>query len=44
MRSYLDFERPVLELEAKLEELRALDAGGDAKQAHAAGLDAAGIK
>src|SRR3979490_2824916 len=30
MRSYLDFEKPVLELEAKLEELRALDAGDSA--------------
>src|ERR1700680_1288086 len=26
MRSYLDFEKPVAEIEAKLEELRALDA------------------
>jgi len=30
MRSYLDFEKPVAELEAKIEELRALDAEGDA--------------
>ena len=30
MRSYLDFERPVAELEAKVEELRALQTGGDA--------------
>jgi acetyl-CoA carboxylase carboxyl transferase subunit alpha len=30
MRSYLDFEKPVAELEAKVEELRALQAGGDA--------------
>ena len=30
MRSYLDFEKPVAELEAKIEELRALQAGGDA--------------
>jgi acetyl-CoA carboxylase carboxyl transferase subunit alpha len=30
MRSYLDFEKPVAELEAKLEELRALQQGGDA--------------
>jgi len=30
MRTYLDFEKPVAELEAKLEELRALSAGGDA--------------
>ena len=33
MRSYLDFEKPVAELEAKIEELRALaetgDSGGD---------------
>src|ERR1700691_3433769 len=29
MRSYLDFEKPVAELEAKVEELRALQAGGD---------------
>jgi acetyl-CoA carboxylase carboxyl transferase subunit alpha len=29
MRSYLDFEKPVAELEAKIEELRALEAGGD---------------
>jgi acetyl-CoA carboxylase carboxyl transferase subunit alpha len=30
MRSYLDFEKPVAELEAKIEELRALGAEGDA--------------
>src|SRR3974390_1024541 len=30
MRSYLDFEKPVAELEAKVEELRALQTGGDA--------------
>ena len=30
MRSYLDFEKPVAELEAKIEELRALQAQGDA--------------
>lgn len=30
MRSYLDFEKPVAELEAKLEELRAMAAQGDA--------------
>jgi acetyl-CoA carboxylase carboxyl transferase subunit alpha len=30
MRSYLDFEKPVAELEAKIEELRAMEAGGDA--------------
>jgi acetyl-CoA carboxylase carboxyl transferase subunit alpha len=30
MRSYLDFEKPVAELEAKIEELRALQSGGDA--------------
>ncbi len=30
MRSYLDFEKPVAELEAKVEELRALQANGDA--------------
>src|ERR1043166_6231570 len=29
MRSYLDFEKPVGELEQKIEELRALQAGGD---------------
>jgi len=29
MRSYLDFEKPVAELEAKIEELRALHAEGD---------------
>jgi acetyl-CoA carboxylase carboxyl transferase subunit alpha len=30
MRSYLDFEKPVAELEAKIEEMRALQTGGDA--------------
>jgi acetyl-CoA carboxylase carboxyl transferase subunit alpha len=30
MRSYLDFEKPVAELEAKLEELRAMQSEGDA--------------
>jgi acetyl-CoA carboxylase carboxyl transferase subunit alpha len=30
MRSYLDFEKPVAELEAKVEELRALETGDDA--------------
>src|SRR4030088_268998 len=30
MRSYLDFDKPVAEIEAKLEELRALDAGDSA--------------
>jgi len=30
MRSYLDFEKPVAELEAKVEELRALEAGDSA--------------
>jgi len=30
MRSYLDFEKPVAELEAKVEELRALQASGNA--------------
>ncbi|HEX5507510.1 MAG TPA: acetyl-CoA carboxylase carboxyltransferase subunit alpha [Pseudolabrys sp.] len=30
MRSYLDFEKPVAELEAKIEELRAMGATGDA--------------
>ena len=30
MRSYLDFEKPVAELEAKVEELRALGGAGDA--------------
>jgi acetyl-CoA carboxylase carboxyl transferase subunit alpha len=30
MRSYLDFEKPVAELEAKIEELRALHSDGDA--------------
>jgi acetyl-CoA carboxylase carboxyl transferase subunit alpha len=29
MRSYLDFEKPVAELEAKIEELRAIQASGD---------------
>ena len=29
MRSYLDFEKPVAELEAKVEELRAMQAAGD---------------
>ncbi len=29
MRSYLDFEKPVAELEAKVEELRAIGEGGD---------------
>ncbi len=29
MRSYLDFEKPVAELEAKIEELRALQSGGN---------------
>src|ERR1700740_65890 len=29
MRSYLDFEKPVAELEAKVEELRAMATGGD---------------
>ncbi len=29
MRSYLDFEKPVAELEAKIEELRSLSAAGD---------------
>ena len=29
MRSYLDFEKPVAELEAKIEELRAQQSGGD---------------
>ncbi len=29
MRSYLDFEKPVAELEAKVEELRAIAAGGE---------------
>ena len=28
MRSYLDFEKPVAELEAKIDELRALAASG----------------
>jgi len=30
MRSYLDFEKPVAELEAKIEEMRALQNGGEA--------------
>ena len=30
MRSYLDFEKPVAELEAKIEELRVMQSGGDA--------------
>jgi acetyl-CoA carboxylase carboxyl transferase subunit alpha len=30
MRSYLDFEKPVAELEAKIEELRTMQSGGDA--------------
>jgi acetyl-CoA carboxylase carboxyl transferase subunit alpha len=30
MRSYLDFEKPVAELEAKIEELRAMQSDGDA--------------
>src|SRR6478735_910877 len=30
MRSYLDFEKPVAELEAKLDELRALETGDSA--------------
>src|SRR5688500_19266828 len=30
MRSYLDFEKPVAELEAKVEDLRALQAGDSA--------------
>ena len=30
MRSYLDFEKPVAELEAKVEELRAMQVGGNA--------------
>jgi len=30
MRSYLDFEKPVAELEAKIDELRALHSDGDA--------------
>jgi acetyl-CoA carboxylase carboxyl transferase subunit alpha len=30
MRSYLDFEKPVAELEAQIEEMRALQNGGDA--------------
>jgi acetyl-CoA carboxylase carboxyl transferase subunit alpha len=30
MRSYLDFEKPVAELEAKIEEMRALQSAGDA--------------
>jgi len=31
MRAYLDFEKPVAELESKLDELRAIAAGGDHK-------------
>ena len=34
MRSYLDFEKPVAEIEAKAEELRALQAGDDAVLVH----------
>ncbi|MGV6871623.1 acetyl-CoA carboxylase carboxyltransferase subunit alpha [Pseudochelatococcus sp. B33] len=34
MRSYLDFEKPVAELEAKIEELRALGDSGDAVAIH----------
>ena len=30
MRAYLDFEKPVAELEAKVEELRTLSSSGDA--------------
>jgi len=30
MRTYLDFEKPVAELEAKVEELRAMGESGDA--------------
>src|SRR5438067_614221 len=30
MRSYLDFEKPVAELEARIEQLRALEGGEDA--------------
>ena len=30
MRSYLDFEKPVAELEARIEELRALETGDSA--------------
>jgi acetyl-CoA carboxylase carboxyl transferase subunit alpha len=30
MRSYLDFEKPVMEIEAKLEELRTLETGDSA--------------
>ena len=30
MRSYLDFEKPVAELEAKVEELRAMGEAGNA--------------
>src|ERR1700716_523599 len=42
MRSYLDFEKPVAEIEAKLEELRALDAapGGPALGEEVARLEA----
>ena len=29
MRSYLDFEKPLAELEAKIEELRAVQADGE---------------
>ena len=36
MRSYLDFEKPVAELEAKVEELRALQESGDAVAEEAA--------
>jgi acetyl-CoA carboxylase carboxyl transferase subunit alpha len=34
MRSYLDFEKPVAELEAKMEELRALETGDSAAAIH----------
>src|SRR5437763_8245538 len=34
MRSYLDFEKPVAEVEAKVEELRALDSGDSAVAIH----------
>src|SRR5437879_6635150 len=34
MRSYLDFEKPVAELEAKMEELRALETGDSAVAIH----------
>jgi len=30
MRSYLDFEKPVAEIEAKIDELRALETGDSA--------------